>query len=182
MAVIRQLADTIPATCHIVNTSGHCAYYTAQMNKHPQSHFTVIREFGAIGNGTSFAMGVATAFPNRQVVLIDGDGSLLMNVQELETIKRHNLNILIICLNDGGYGSEIHKLRADNASLAGSLFGRTDFAALAEGFGISGKRLTKLANMRDLFTEYQHGSAPTVWDVPISDLVASPVMKKAHPA
>ena len=182
MAVIRQLADTIPATCHIVNTSGHCAYYTAQMNKHPQSYFTVIREFGAIGNGTSFAMGVATAFPNRQVVLIDGDGSLLMNVQELETIKRHNLNILIICLNDGGYGSETHKLRADNASLAGSLFGRTDFAALAEGFGISGKRLTKLANMRDLFTEYQHGSAPTVWDVPISDFVASPVMKKAHPA
>ena len=182
MAVIKQLADTIPATCHVVNTSGHCAYYAAQMNKHPQSHFTVIREFGAIGNGTSFAIGVATAFPNRQVVLIDGDGSFLMNVQELETIKRHNLNILIICLNDGGYGSEIHKLRADNASLAGSLFGRTDFAALAEGFGISGKRLTNLANMRDLFTEYQHGSTPTVWDVPISDRVASPVMKKAHPA
>lgn len=182
MAVIKQLADTIPATCHIVNTSGHCAYYAAQMNKHPQDHFTVIREFGAIGNGTSFAIGVATAFPNRQVVLIDGDGSLLMHLQELETIKRHNLKILIIVLNDGAYGSEIHKLRADNAPLAGSLFGRTDFAALAEGFGISGKRLTNLANMRDLFTEYQNASAPTVWDVPISDLVVSPVIKKAYPA
>ena len=182
MAVVKQLAVTIPSTCHIVNTSGHCAYYAAQMNKHPQSHYTVIREFGAIGNGTSFAIGVATAFPNRQVVLIDGDGSLLMNVQELETIKRHNLNILIICLNDGAYGSEIHKLRADKAPLEGSLFGRTDFAALAEGFGISGKRLTNLAVMRDFFEEYQLSSAPTVWDVPISDLIASPVMKKAHPA
>ena len=181
MAVIKQLAVTVPATCHIVNTSGHCAYYAAQMNKHPQSHYTVIREFGAIGNGTSFAIGVATAFPDRQVILIDGDGSLLMNVQELETIKRHNLNILIICLNDGAYGSEIHKLRADSAPLAGSLFGRTDFAALAEGFGISGKRLTNLAVMRDFFEEYQLSSAPTVWDVPISDLIASPVMKKAHP-
>ena len=182
MAVIKQLADTVPATCHIVNTSGHCAYYAAQMNKHPQSHYTVIREFGAIGNGTSFAIGVATAFPDRQVILIDGDGSLLMNVQELETIKRHNLNILIICLNDGAYGSEIHKLRSDSAPLAGSLFGRTDFAALAEGFGISGKRLTNLAAMPDFFEEYQRSSAPTVWDVPISDLIASPVMKKAHPA
>ena len=182
MAVVKQLADTIPATCHIVNTSGHCAYYAAQMNKHPQSHYTVIREFGAIGNGTSFAMGVATAFPDRQVVLIDGDGSLLMNVQELETMKRHNLKILIICMNDGAYGSEIHKLRADNAPLAGSVFGRTDFAALAEGFCISGKRLTNLANMRDLFANFQRLSAPTVWDVPISDLIASPLMKKAHPA
>jgi len=182
MAVVKQLADTIPATCHVVNTSGHCAYYAAQMNKHPQSHYTVIREFGAIGNGTSFAIGVATAFPDRHVVLIDGDGSFLMNVQELETIKRHNLNILIICMNDGAYGSEIHKLRADNASLAGSLFGRTDFAELAKGFGISGKRLTNLATVRDLFAEYQRSSAPTVWDVPISDRIASPVMKKAHPA
>ena len=182
MAVIKQLAVTVPATCHIVNTSGHCAYYAAQMNKHPQSHYTVIREFGAIGNGTSFAIGVATAFPDRQVILIDGDGSLLMNVQELETIKRHNLNILIVCLNDGAYGSEIHKLRADKAPLEGSLFGRTDFAALAGGFGISGKRLTNLATVRDLFADYQRSSAPAVWDVPISDLIASPVMKKAHPA
>ena len=182
MAVVKQLADTIPATCHIVNTSGHCAYYAAQMNKHPQSHYTVIREFGAIGNGTSFAMGVATAFPDRQVVLIDGDGSLLMNVQELETIKRHNLNILIICMNDGAYGSEIHKLRADNAPLAGSVFGRTDFAALAEGFCISGKRLTNLATMRDLFADFQRSSEPTVWDVHISDRIASPVTKKTHPA
>ena len=180
MAVVKHLADTIPATCHIVNTSGHCAYYSAQMNKHPQSNYTVIREFGAIGNGTSFAIGVATAFPDRQVVLIDGDGSLLMNIQELETIKRHNLNILIICMNDGAYGSEIHKLRADNAPLAGSSFGRTDFAALAEGFGILGKRLTNLAVMRDLFEEYQRLSAPTVWDVPISDLIASPVMEKVR--
>ena len=92
MAVIKQLDGIIPKTCHIVNTSGHCAYYSAQMNSHPHDHFTVIREFGAIGNGTSFAIGVATAFPDRKIVLIDGDGSLLMNVQELETIQRHNLN------------------------------------------------------------------------------------------
>ena len=182
MAIIKQLANTIPATCHIVNTSGHCAYYAAQMNKHPQSHFTVIREFGAIGNGTSFAIGIATAFPDRQVVLIDGDGSLLMNIQELETIKRHNLNILIISMNDGAYGSEIHKLRADNAPLAGSLFGRTDFAAVAEGFGIPGKRVTKLTDITDFFKDYQDTAAPTVWDVTISNLVASPVMKKLHPA
>ena len=73
-------------------------------------------------------------------------------------------------------------MRADKAPLEGSLFGRTDFAALAEGFGISGKRLTNLAAMSDLFAQYQRSSAATVWDVPISDLIASPVMKKAHPA
>jgi len=58
-------------------------------------------------------MGVAAARPDRTVVLFDGDGSLLMHVQELETIKRHRLNILIVVMNDGAYGSEVHKLRSE---------------------------------------------------------------------
>jgi hypothetical protein len=40
---------------------------------------------------------------------------LMMHVQELETIKRHRLNILIVVMNDGAYGSELHKLRSEEA-------------------------------------------------------------------
>lgn len=43
----------------------------------------------------------------------DGDGGLLMHAQELETVQRHDLPILLCILNDGAYGSEIHKLRSD---------------------------------------------------------------------
>jgi len=95
MAVVKRLSEVIPNRCHIVNTSGHCAYYTAQMNHHPQSHYTVIRDFGAIGNGSSFAMGIAEAHPERPVVLLDGDGSALMNIQELETMQRHQMHIRV---------------------------------------------------------------------------------------
>jgi acetolactate synthase-1/2/3 large subunit len=180
MAVIKQLDGIIPKTCHIVNTSGHCAYYSAQMNAHPHDHFTVIREFGAIGNGTSFAIGVATAFPDRKIVLIDGDGSLLMHAQELETIQRHNLNILIIVMNDGAYGSEIHKLRKDNAPLAGSVFGKSDFAAIANGFGIAAKQFTSLDDMQAAFDAFHESSQPALWDVHISDQIASPPIMKTH--
>jgi thiamine pyrophosphate-dependent acetolactate synthase large subunit-like protein len=180
MAAIKQLDGIIPKTCHIVNTSGHCAYYSAQMNEHPHDHFTVIREFGAIGNGTSFAIGVATAFPDRKIVLIDGDGSLLMHAQELETIQRHNLNILIIVMNDGAYGSEIHKLRKDNAPLAGSVFGKSDFAKIANGFGIAAKKFTSLDDMQASFDEFHASSQPALWDVHISDQIASPPIMKTH--
>ena len=90
-------------------------------------------------------MGVAVARPDETVVLFDGDGSLLMHVQELETIARHGLNILIVVLNDGAYGSEIHKLRAEGLSDEGAVFGRTDLAAVARGFGIGGETVTDLA-------------------------------------
>ncbi len=182
MAVIKQLSDIIPPHCHIINTSGHCAYYTAQMNKHPQSHYTVIRDFGAIGNGTSFAMGIAAAHPERLIVLIDGDGSALMNIQELETMHRHKMNILTIVLNDGAYGSEVHKLRADGVTDAGSVFGRPDFAGIASGFGLQGKSFTTIDKLAQSMDEFLLKPTPTVWDIHISDQIASPQILKAHKA
>jgi len=182
MAVVKKLSQIIPPGCHIVNTSGHCAYYTAQMNHHPQSHYTVIRDFGAIGNGTSFAMGIAAAHTDRPVVLLDGDGSALMNIQELETIHRHAMKILIVVLNDGAYGSEVHKLRADGVNDEGSVFGRPDFAAIGHGFALAGKTFTNLDGMARSMNEFLAAPTATVWDIHISDQVASPQILKAHHA
>ncbi len=94
--VIAALEANLPGDWELVNSSGHCSFFFAQMPSRPQERFLTIREFGAIGNGISFAMGVAAARPDRPVVMFDGDGSLMMHVQELETIRRHKLNILIV--------------------------------------------------------------------------------------
>ncbi len=182
MAVVSMLAEVVPPSCHIINTSGHSAYYTAQMNHHPQSHYTVIREFGAIGNGTSFAMGIAAAHPERPVVLLDGDGSALMNIQELETMHRHGMKILIVVLNDGAYGSEVHKLRADGVTLEGSVFGRPDFAAIGHGFGLAGKTFTSLEGLALAMDKFLSEPRATVWDIHISDQVTSPQILSAHKA
>ncbi|MEO0344489.1 MAG: thiamine pyrophosphate-binding protein [Pseudomonadota bacterium] len=180
MAVVKTLADVISKDCHIISTSGHCAYYVAQMSHHPQDHFTVIRDFGAIGNGTSWALGIATAYPDRPVVLIDGDGSALMHIQELETIARHEMKVLIVVLNDGAYGSEIHKLRADGISEEGAVFGRPNFAGIAKGFGFEGRTVTDLKTLTGGFQAFHTVKRPSLWDVHISDQVASPQIMAAH--
>ncbi|MBY4892192.1 thiamine pyrophosphate-binding protein [Rhodobacteraceae bacterium N5(2021)] len=171
----------LPGDWQMVNSSGHCSFYFAQMPSRPQTHFLTIREFGAIGNGISFAMGVAAARPDDTVVMFDGDGSLLMHIQELETIARHGLNILIVVLNDGAYGSEIHKLRAKGISDQGAVFGRTDLAAIARGFGVGGETITDLAALPALIADFAENGGAAIWDVPISDQVASPVIRRAHP-
>ena len=119
--VVKTLDDLIPSSWYTVNSSGHCSCFFAQMKKRPADRFLTIREFGAIGNGLSFAMGVAAAKPEERVVLFDGDGSLLMHIQELETIIRHNMNIMIVVMNDGAYGSEVHKLRAEGLPEQGAV-------------------------------------------------------------
>lgn len=180
--VVAALEAALPADWELVNSSGHCSFYFAQMPSRPQERFLTIREFGAIGNGISFAMGVAAARPDQTVVLFDGDGSLLMHVQELDTIRRHGLNILIVVLNDGAYGSEIHKLRAEGLSDQGAVFGRPDLAAIARGFGVGGETIADLSTIPALITRFAHSGGAAVWNVPVSDRVMSPVIRRAHPS
>jgi acetolactate synthase I/II/III large subunit len=179
--VVEALEAALPREWEMVNSGGHCAWFTAQMPSRPQEKFLTIREFGAIGNGISFAIGVAAARPDRTVVLFDGDGSLMMHVQELETIKRHRLNILIVVMNDGAYGSELHKLRAEGMPEDGSVFGYCDFAGIARGFGLPGKTVGNLGDLPQLVAEFAASGGAAVWDFQVSDKVLSPTMRRAHP-
>jgi acetolactate synthase-1/2/3 large subunit len=178
---VEALEKALPADWELVNSSGHCSWFFAQMPSRPNERFLTIREFGAIGNGISFAMGVAAARPDRTVVLFDGDGSLMMHVQELETIKRHRMNILIIVMNDGAYGSEVHKLRSEELPEDGSVFGRPDFAAIARGFGLDGKTFKSLDGLPKLVEEFARSGGAAVWDFHVSDKVVSPTIRRAHP-
>jgi len=180
--VVEALEDALPQEWEMVNSGGHCSWFFAQMPSRPQEKFLTIREFGAIGNGISFAMGVAAARPDRTVVLFDGDGSLMMHVQELETIKRHGLNILIVVMNDGAYGSEVHKLRSEGFPDDGSVFGYCDFAGIARGFGLPGKTFKNLDDLPKLVAEFGASGGPAVWDFHVSDKVVSPTIRRAHPA
>ena len=151
------------------------------MPSRSNERFLTIREFGAIGNGTSFAMGVAAARPDSKVVLFDGDGSLLMNIQEMETISRHQMKILIVVMNDGAYGSEVHKLRSEGLSEEGSVFGYTDFASVARGFGLDGHTVTDIAQIPALVETFKQSSKGAVWDMRVSDKVVSRITRTAHP-
>jgi acetolactate synthase I/II/III large subunit len=140
--------------------------------------FHVLREFGAIGNSISIAIGVAAARKNGKVVLIEGDGSLIMHIQELETIKRHGLRLLICVLNDGAYGAEIHKLRQDGLDESGAVFGRTDFGSIARGFGLRGTTVADLDQLGSLMKNHDAQDTAEIWNFPISDQVTSPSMRR----
>jgi len=179
--VAAALERHLPRDWEMVNAGGHCSWFFAQMPSRPQERFLTIREFGAIGNGLSFAMGVAAARTDRPVVLFDGDGSVMMHVQELETIRRHGLRILVVVANDGAYGSEVHKLRAEGFPDDGSVFGYCDFAGIARGFGLPGRTFKSLEDLPQALAEFAAGSGAAVWDFHVSDQVLSPSMRRAHP-
>ena len=83
----------------------------------------------------------------------------MMHIQELETIARHGLQMLIVALNDGAYGSEVHKLRMDGVSDREVQFGRPDFARIARGFDLRGATISDLGQMESLFQDHSGWNA-----------------------
>ena len=171
---IDELDRVIPKDYDCVSGSGHQAYFHSTMRGRKPENYHAIRDFGAIGNGISLAIGVAAAKNNGKVVLFEGDGSLLMHIQELEMVRRHRLKLLICVLNDGAYGAEIHKLRSDGIDESGAIFGRTDLAAIAKGFGLRGANVNDVAQFKPLFDAYQAQDTAELWNIHVSDRVVSP--------
>jgi acetolactate synthase-1/2/3 large subunit len=176
--VIAALDRVIPKDWEMVSGSGHSAYFQTHMRGRSPEQFHALREFGAIGNSISIATGVAAARNNGKVVLIEGDGSLLMHIQELETLKRHGLRMLICVLNDGAYGAEVHKLRQDGLDDSVAIFGRTDFSAIARGFGLRGATIGNLSQFSPLMHDFDAQKTAEIWNIPISDQVMSPTMRR----
>jgi thiamine pyrophosphate-dependent acetolactate synthase large subunit-like protein len=177
-AVIDELDRVLEKDCDVISGSGHQSYFHSTMRGWTPGKYHVMRDFGAIGNGLGFAIGIAAARGNGRVLLFEGDGSLIMHIQEFETIARHGLKLLICIMNDGAYGSEIHKFREEGLDDSAVIFGRPDFAAIARGFGLSGATVTDLGQFADLARSYEEGDTAAVWNIHISDKVVSPRMRK----
>lgn len=177
--LVTELGRVLPKDWEYVNGSGHNSFFTAQMQGGSDDHFLTIREFGAIGNELCYAVGAAAAKPDNPIILTCGDGSLMMHAQELDTIRRYDLRILICVMNDGAYGAEIHKLRADKLNDSGSMWTRRPLANIAKGFGLNGATVTSLDQIAGLLEEFKATKQPTLWDFHISDRVVSPMMRRA---
>ncbi len=82
----------------------------------------------AMGHGPGLALGLALAHPQRGVILVNGDGSMLMNLGALVTLANHPANVYLVILDNGLY--EV----TGGQPLVGA--GRTDYALIARGAGI----------------------------------------------
>ncbi|WP_027882825.1 biosynthetic-type acetolactate synthase large subunit [Meiothermus rufus] len=111
---------------------------------------------GTMGVGLPFAIGAALARPGELVIDFDGDGSFQMTLQELATLKKLNLNVKIVVLNNGFLGMVrqwqdlFHARRYSEVYLADS---NPDFAKLAEAYGIKGLTLTDKAQLQEAVRE-----------------------------
>ncbi len=109
----------------VVVNLGHAAYELFAAGDRPLNFYT----WGSMGLTSSVALGLALARPDRRVVALDGDGSLLMNLGSLATIAAcAPPNLLVLVLDNGRYGT--------TGGQPTATAGDADLAAAARAMGI----------------------------------------------
>jgi thiamine pyrophosphate-dependent acetolactate synthase large subunit-like protein len=149
-ALGRKLGAAIPKGALITCGAGHFFSWVASYMPMPEgSEIQFSYNFGAVGQGIGVMVGTAVGNPDRKHVAIEGDGSMMFNIQELETIVREKLDITLVVWNDGGYGAEVHKLTAKGFNEKLAQWESPDFVAVAKAFGGDGVKLDTVDQIGD---------------------------------
>ncbi|AXN32004.1 acetolactate synthase catalytic subunit [Vibrio coralliilyticus] len=144
--MLKQLSDMMPDSSMVSTDVGQHQMWAAQhiQPRDPQN-FITSAGLGTMGFGLPAAMGAAVARPDDQSILITGDGSFMMNVQELGTLKRRQIPVKIVLLNNQRLGMvrQWQSLFFDGRHSETILDDNPDFITLAKAFDIPGKTITR---------------------------------------
>jgi acetolactate synthase-1/2/3 large subunit len=147
--LILQMAELLGDQAIITTDVGQHQMWTAQVYpfRGPRRWLTS-GGLGTMGFGLPAAIGAALAEPDRRVVCFSGDGSLMMNLQELATAVEEDVDVKIVVMNNNSLGlvHQQQQMFYGRRSFASNYRTQTDFAALASAFGM---RTFDLASSRD---------------------------------
>jgi len=165
---------------------GQHQMWTAQFYKFKRPRqWLVSGGLGTMGFGLPAAMGAQVAYPDALVVDIDGDGSLMMNIQEFATCHCEDIPVKVVCLNNqhlgmvvqwedrfmGGnrahtYLGPIHHPEAKGKGDGGFVDERyPDYVTIAQGFGWTARTISDKADLVPALTEMIDHDGPYLLDV-----------------
>ena len=171
---IEALFAELTANDIIVTGDGTAAVVTFKVARiKPRQRLFTNKGCASMGYDLPAAIGAAHARPGARVICITGDGSIMMNLQELQTIVGQNLPIKIFLLNNDGY----HSIRQSQHNYfdgfeigCGPASGLTfpDFGRIAAGFGIKYSRISTLETMPgDIAASLAQSDGPSFCEVMI---------------
>lgn len=140
------------------------------------SWLRVLMDFAPMGWAIGASVGIALARKGLPVVCLTGDGSLLMNGQEITVAAQEKLPVMFVVLNDGALGMVKHGQRLAGAEPIGFRLPECDLAGLAIALGVAGLRVDSEAALAELdLPALLARGAPTVLDVRIDGEQEPPI-------
>ncbi|MCZ4676863.1 acetolactate synthase 2 catalytic subunit [Citrobacter sedlakii] len=171
--LLKQLSERKPANCVVTTDVGQHQMWSAQhMTYTRPENFITSSGLGTMGFGLPAAVGAQVARPNDTVICISGDGSFMMNVQELGTVKRKQLPLKIVLLDNQRLGMvrQWQQLFFAERYSETTLTDNPDFLMLASAFGIPGQHITRKDQVEAALDTLLNSEGPYLLHVSINEL------------
>jgi acetolactate synthase-1/2/3 large subunit len=134
------------AAAYVCDVGQHQMWAAQSLELEPEQRFLTSGGMGAMGFGLPAAIGASFAVPGQPVVLVAGDGGFQLNIQELQTVRRNDLPLKIVLLNNGCHGM----VRQFQQSYFGERYQSTlwgysapDFERVAAAYDITGATIER---------------------------------------
>ncbi|NQZ21390.1 MAG: acetolactate synthase 2 catalytic subunit [Colwellia sp.] len=169
-AVLKEVSDLMPKNTVVTTDVGQHQMWAAQhMSFNDPSNFLTSGSMGTMGFGVPAAIGAQISRPDDTVIAVSGDGSFMMNVQELSTIKRFQLPVKIVLIDNEKLGMvrQWQDLFFNGRLSETDLADNPDFVMLANAFDIKAKKITKKEEVTQAIEEMLAHQGPYLLQVKI---------------
>lgn len=166
--LIEKVSDLVDDDTIVVTDVGQHQMWAAQFfNSRKPRQFLTSGGLGTMGYGLPAAMGAKLAKPDQRVVVFTGDGSVMMNIQELATMADNNIDVKIVLLHNSVLGMvyQWQKLFYGHRFSNTIMDTKVDFVKLAEAMGIKGVRIQGLEGFEENLKAALEGEGATLIDV-----------------
>ncbi|WP_353613615.1 acetolactate synthase 2 catalytic subunit [Mangrovibacter phragmitis] len=170
--LLKQLSERKPTNSVVTTDVGQHQMWAAQhMGFTRPENFITSSGLGTMGFGLPAAVGAQVARPDDTVICISGDGSFMMNVQELGTVKRKQLPLKIVLLDNQRLGMvrQWQQLFFSERYSETTLTDNPDFLTLASAFGIPGQKITRKDQVEAALDALLNSDGPYLLHVSIDE-------------
>jgi acetolactate synthase-1/2/3 large subunit len=145
-----RIADEQPST--FVSDGGDSVLWGLAMSRahRPGTNLFIGSAMGTLGIGLPFGLAAKAARPDEPVFVFTGDGAFGLSAIELDTASRHGLGVVVVVVNNGGWGDVRHEQRMfyGEDAVRGAELSSMRYDALAQSVGGHGERVTEPAEVR----------------------------------
>ncbi len=169
-AVLKEVSELMPKnTCVTTDVGQHQMWAAQHMRFGDPSNFLTSGSMGTMGFGLPAAIGAQISRPHDTVIAVSGDGSIMMNVQELATIKRYQIPVKIVLIDNAKLGMvrQWQDLFFDGRLSETDLSDNPDFIMLASAFDIKATLITKKSEITAAINDMLDHDGPYLLQVKI---------------
>ena len=160
------LSKNLPHDAIITNGAGNYAAWLHRFYEHKSFRTQLAPTSGAMGYGFPAALAAKLVHPECEVIAVAGDGCFMMAAQELATAVHYDLPVIIVLVNNNGYGTiRMHQERDYPRRVMATGLTNPDFVAYAESFGAYGACVRRTEDFAQAFDAARASQKPALIEI-----------------